>query len=169
MKWIFSGSVRRFLVAAVLALGIPLIVAAGPRMLHDGDGDGGSISRPGMAGGEMLPQQWRSLDLDEGQRDRIFAIMHEQAPAMRERLKSLGRAEAELRRLAAGADYDEVKAGALADAVGRAAVEVALLRARTEHLVGAVLTPEQRKRLTELKSAGGPKPAPGDRLPPPVR
>jgi len=161
MKNFWAGSIRRFLVAAALALGIPMVVVAGPKLLHDVAGECGGPERHGMHGGEMPPPYLRNLDLFESQRDKVFAILHDQAPAMRERIKSLSRAEADLRRLTAGPDYDEGKAKALADQLGRAMSEVALLRARTDHLIFDVLTPEQRKRLTELKLDGEPHAVPG--------
>jgi len=161
MKWISPSSIRRFLLAAGLALAVPMVVVAGPKLLHDAG------SERGMPGGEPPPYYLRSLNLDEAQRDKVFAILHEQAPAMRERLKSLNRAEAELRRLAAGPDYDEAKGRAQADQVGRAMSEVALLRARTDRKIFEVLTPEQRKRLLEFKPDGEPC-SPGGDAPAPV-
>jgi Spy/CpxP family protein refolding chaperone len=161
MKDIPAGSIRRFLVAAALALAIPMVVVAGPKLLRDAASECTGAELHGMHGGEMPPPYLRSLDLFEAQRDKVFAILHEQAPTMRERIKSLSRAEAELRHLAAGPDYDEGKAKVLADQVGRAMSEVALLRAHTDHLIFDVLTPEQRKRLAELKLDGEPRRVPG--------
>lgn len=167
MKWISPNSIRRFLLAAGLALAVPMVVVAGPKLLHDAGSERGGPERPGMPGGEPPPPYLPALNLDEAQRDKVFAILHEQAPAMRERLKSLNRAEAELRRLAAGPDYDEAKGRAQADQVGRAMSEVALLRARTDRKIFEVLTPEQRKRLLEFKPDGEPC-SPGGDAPAPV-
>ena len=161
MKWFSPSSIRRFLVAAVLALAIPMVVVAGPKFLHDAAGECAGPERHGMPGGEMPPHYLRGLNLDEGQRDKVFTIIHEQALAMRDRLKGLNRAEADLRRLTAGPDYDEGKAKTQADLVGRAMSEVALLRARIDHLIFAVLTPEQLKRLAELRPDGEPRSVPG--------
>jgi periplasmic protein CpxP/Spy len=161
MKDITAGSIRRFLIAAALALAIPMVVVAGPKLLRDGASEGAGPEFHGMPGGEMPPPYLRNLDLFEAQRDKVFAIMHEQAPMMRERIKSLKRAEADLRHLTAGPDYDEGKAKVLADQIGRAMSEVALLRARTDHLIFDVLTPEQRKRLTEPKQDGELRGVPG--------
>lgn len=147
MKWISPSSLRRFFVAAGLALAMSMVVA-GPKLLRDANGECAGPERHGMPGGE-LPPYLRALNLDEAQRDKVFAILHEQAPTMRERLKRLNRAQADLRRLTAGPDYDETKARALAEQIGRAMSEVALLRARTDRLIFDVLSPEQRKHLVE--------------------
>ena len=150
-------NLKRFLVAAVLALAIPMVVVAGPKLLRDATGECAGPERHGMPGGEMSPHYLHGLNLDESQRDKVFAILHEQAPTMRERLKSLNRAEADLRRLTAQPDYDEGKVKVQADLIGRAMSEVALLRARTDHRIFDVLTSEQRKHLVERKPDGEPR------------
>lgn len=155
MKWISPSSLRRFLVATGLALAVSMVVA-GPKILHDADGQCGGPERHGMPGGE-LPPYLRALNLDEAQRDKVFAILHEQAPMMRERLKRLNRAQADLRRLTAGPDYDEAKARALAELIGRAMSELALQRARTDRLIFDLLSQEQRKHLAELNPDGEPR------------
>lgn len=160
MKWISPSSLRRFLVAAGLALAVSMVVA-GPKLLHDANGECGGPERHGMPGGELPPPYLRALNLDEAQRDKVFAILHEQAPAMRERLKSLNRVEADLHRLTAGPDYDEAKARALAEPIGRAMSDVALLRARTDRLIFDLLSPEQRQRLAEFRPDGEPHGIPG--------
>ena len=58
------------------------------------------------------------------------------------------RAQRELHALAFGA-YDETKARALADAVGRAHAELTFARARTDAQILQLLTPAQRKQLDE--------------------
>jgi periplasmic protein CpxP/Spy len=160
MKWISPSSLRRFLVAAGLALAVSMVVA-GPKSLHDVNGECGGPERHGMPGGELPPPYLAGLKLDEAQRDKVFVILHESAPTLRERLKHLSRAQADLRRLTAGPDYDESKALALAEQIGRAMSEVALLRARTDRLIFDLLSPEQRKRLAELSPEGEPRGIPG--------
>lgn len=160
MKWISPGSIRRFLLATGLALAVPLVVA-GPKLLHDANGECGGPERYGMPGGELPPPYLPALNLDEAQRDKVFAILHEQAPTMRERLKHLNRAQADLHRLTAGPDYDEPRAQVLAEQIGRAMSEVALLRARTDRLIFDLLSLEQRKRLAGFWPDGEPHGIPG--------
>jgi len=160
MKWISPSSLRRFLVAAGLALAVSMVVA-GPKLLCETNGEGGGPERHGMPGGELPPPYLRALNLDEAQRDKVFAILHEQAPTMRERLKRLNRAHADLRRLTAGPDYDEPRARVLAEQIGRAMSEVALLRAHTDRLIFDLLSQEQRKSLAEFSPDGEPRGIPG--------
>lgn len=154
MNWIFQSSIRRFLIAASLALAVPMVVA-GPRFLHDDEFAG--PEHRGGPGGELAPPYLPALNLDEAQRDKVFSILHGQAPVMRERLKDLGRLESGLQRLSAAPDYDERKTRALAEQLGRATAEIALLRARTDRQIFELLNPEQRQRLAEA----GPPHAPG--------
>lgn len=140
MKTIPQGSIRRFLMAASLALAVPLSALA----------FGGHGGMGGM-GGDRLPPQLKALDLSEAQRDKVFEIMHAQAPQMRERAKALHKAEGELRSLTASADYSDAKARMLADAAARAMAEMTLARVKTERQVYELLTPEQRKQYAEAK------------------
>jgi Spy/CpxP family protein refolding chaperone len=102
-------------------------------------------------GGDLLPPHLRGLELTEAQRDKVFEIMHAQAPLMRDKAKVLHKAEDDLRGLAAAADYSEAGARSLADAAAKAMAEMTLLRAKTDRQVFEVLTPEQRKQLAERK------------------
>jgi periplasmic protein CpxP/Spy len=180
MKTVPHGNIKRFLVAASVALAVPLSAAAFPGHPggHYGCGDFAGHGGPDMMGGEMMPPHLRSLNLTEAQRDKIFEIMHAQAPAMRDRAKALRKAEDDLRALTAAADYSDAKAKSLADAGAKAMSEMMLARAKAERQVFEVLTPEQRKQLAEMKASGepgrgrgeGPRGMGGEgRMPPPGR
>ena len=104
-----------------------------------------------------MPPHLRGLNLTEAQQDKVFAIMHGQAPGMRDKAKALRKAEGDLRALTAAPDYSEAKARSLADAAAKAMAEMTLARTKAERQVFEVLTPEQRKQLAERK--------PGDELP----
>jgi protein CpxP len=179
MTTISQGSIRRFLVAASIALAIPLTAMAvpGARGAHHGCGGFAMHGGPGM-GGEMMPPHLRALNLTEPQRDKVFEIMHSQAPAMRDKAKAWRKAEDELRALTASPDYSDAKARSLADASAKAMADMTLARARTERQVFDVLTPEQRQQLSEMKASGswprgrgdGPRGMGGEgRMPPPAR
>lgn len=103
----------------------------------------------------------RGLDLSEQQHDRIFEIVHRQAPAMRERTKALNRTRQELGALAMSAQYDEGRAKALSDGLASVTAEMALERVRTANAVWQVLTPEQRRQVEERRARrlqpGGPQ------------
>ena len=157
MTTVHHGNIKRFLVAAGIALEIPLGAAAyqGEPGGHPGCGHFAGRGGPGM-GGEMMLPHLRGLNLSEAQRDKIFEIMHAQAPLMREKAKAVRKAEDDLRALAAADDYSDAKARALADAAAKAISEMSLARARAERQVFEALTPEQRKQLADLKASGGP-------------
>jgi Spy/CpxP family protein refolding chaperone len=128
--------IKAFLLASSLAFGIPTFVEAEPLE-----------SAPDGAH-EMRAMRWlRRLDLSEAQRDRVFAIFHEQANATREQMKLVHRAHEALRRAALSPGFDGAQARSLADAAGRALSELALMRAETLSRVAAVLTLAQREKL----------------------
>ncbi|HEX7055549.1 MAG TPA: Spy/CpxP family protein refolding chaperone [Burkholderiales bacterium] len=123
-----------FLVASSLALGVA----------HAASGH--SHHHP-HRGGAMA--SLRGLDLTEAQRDQLFKILHEQAPAKREHMKRLREARRSLAEAARAERYDAERVRAAAEAQGKAVAELALLRAQTMQRVHALLTPEQRARLKE--------------------
>lgn len=149
-----NTNIKRFLTAASVALAIPLSAAAFAG--HDG-GHGGCGAKvhggPGhhMMGGSMMPPHLHGLNLTEAQQDKVFEIMHAQAPVMRDKAKALRRAESDLRALTTAPDYSEAKARALADSAAKAMSEMTLARARADRQVFDVLTPEQQKQLSEAK------------------
>ena len=170
MKTVSHGTIKRFLAAAGVALAVPLTAAAfqGPHGGHRGCGDFAAHGGPGMGGG-MMPPHLHGLNLTEAQRDKVFEIMHAQAPAMREKGKAVFKAEADLRALTVSPDYSDAKARSLADAAAKAMAEMTLARAKAERQVFEVLTPEQRKQLAEMKPSDGPRGMGGDgRMPPPA-
>ena len=121
------------LVASSLAFGI---AQAAPGRAHPGHG-------------EHSMMRLRGLDLTEAQRDQVFKIFHEQSPAMREQMKQMRKARADLTEAAGGERYDAERVGAAAEAQGKAVTQLALLRAQTMQRVREVLTPEQRAKLKE--------------------
>ena len=159
MKTIAHLHLKRFAAAAAVALAVPLTASAfggSKGMMHggcDGMGAKASFGHHGM-GGDGIPRQLRRLDLTEAQRDRIFDIMHAQAPTMRNTAKAMQKAQSDLRDLTAAPDFSEAKAKQLADAAAAAMGQMALNRAKTERQVYDVLTPEQRKQLAEMKPSG---------------
>ncbi|UCV22687.1 Spy/CpxP family protein refolding chaperone [Ferribacterium limneticum] len=140
-------SLKRFLVAAAISLVVPLAaLGVGQRVGSCGAG-------PATESGKM-PPYLRQLDLSEAQRDRVFEIMHGQAPAMRVKVKAVRNAEESLRRLVLSTEYTEPKARALSDDAAKATAELALARAMAERQVYEVLSAEQRSQLAKLKAAG---------------
>lgn len=110
------------------------------------DGPRGAM---GHHGGPMM--HLRGLNLSDAQRDQVFKIFHEQAPAVHEQMKQLRQAREELMKLASADRFDETRARQAADAQARALSALAFLRAQSMYRVREVLTPEQRQRLDERR------------------
>jgi Spy/CpxP family protein refolding chaperone len=166
MKTTPNSNIKRFLIAASVALAVPLSAAAfGDHPGCDMEAHGG----PGhhMMGGNMLPPHLHGLKLTEAQQDKVFEIMHAQAPVMREKANTLHKVERDLRALTATPEYSDAKAQFLADMAAKAMSEMTLARAKADRQVFELLTPEQQKQLAEAKpmergqrsSGDGAKPA----------
>lgn len=145
-----SPYLASFLVASGIALGLETSASAqpaqppGPTAMREG----GVAGLPFHAG----PPRWlRALDLSEAQQDQVFKIFHDQAPAVRERMKAARHAREELKSSAAGERFDVARAHAAAEAEARAIAEVEFMRAQSMSKVREILTPEQRTKLDELR------------------
>jgi Spy/CpxP family protein refolding chaperone len=108
-------------------------------------GPGGHAPGRGM-GGPGLPFL-RGIALSEAQEDRLFAILHAQAPQLREQDKIEDRAHAALRAMAESGKFDEAQAARHTKALGQSIAARELLRVRSAAQVMALLTPEQRAQL----------------------
>src|SRR3989442_10690109 len=108
----YRKHVANFLLASSLALGLGALAAneASAQPMPGGMGRGG---HPMM--------QLRALNLSEAQQDQVFKIFHEQAPAMREQMKQVRRARAELRQGAPPPRFDEGRAPQIPDTHAKAA------------------------------------------------
>lgn len=98
------------------------------------------------------------VDLTEAQQDKVFAILHAQAPYLREQGKIAAKAHEALRAMGRAEQYDDAKAAALAKEAATAMANIALQHVRTEQKLLAVLSPEQRKKLTERTVPPQPRP-----------
>ena len=139
--------VAKFLLASGLALGLASPASAqpmgGPPMPpHGHHGPGGP-----MSGGPM--PFLRDLKLTPEQEDQVFKIHHDQAPAMRERMKQVRRAREELDKAGRTATFDRAKASELANVLAKAQADIALAHTESMSRVWAILTPEQRARFGE--------------------
>lgn len=150
---------KRFLAVSAIALALPLSAMA----FQGGKGErGGCDGRDGMRGvsmqsghgmrdGAMLMRGLHRLKLSEAQDDKIFEIMHAQAPVMRDQMKALRKNQDALRTLKTAPDYSEAKAKQLIDQIARQRADMEMARLQTERKVMAVLTPEQQKQLADMK------------------
>jgi len=168
-------SLKPLILAAGLALAAPFGALADPGPgappEHDMDGPmhghemGGCMMAHGAGGGmhhgmEMfaeggpLPPMLRHLHLSDTQQDKIFAVLHAQAPQARDLGKAIHKAHSALHDLSTGAGFDDAKAKAAAEALGKAVADEALLHARTHRQIFDVLTPEQRQKLAQMGEHG---------------
>lgn len=151
---------------ASLLLAVPLFAQAAPPMgeggcngkMGEGPGamGGGQFagSMGGGQGGRMgggLPHHLRGLNLSESQKDQIFKLMHDQAPQMREKAKAAQQAHEELRQLSQSGQFDEARAKGLIDNATRAHGDMMLMHLKNEQQILTLLTPEQRKQMSEAK------------------
>jgi Spy/CpxP family protein refolding chaperone len=145
-----NRQIASFLIASSLALGVS---AAGAQPTA------GDASANTHAQGQHMRghggQRWlRQLDLSEAQRDQIFKIFHEQAPAMREQAKVVRNTRQELRQAALSPSFDRSRARQLADTQAKALSEMTFMRADGMSRVVALLTPEQRSKLQQMRERG---------------
>ncbi|WP_305823192.1 Spy/CpxP family protein refolding chaperone [Massilia brevitalea] len=97
-------------------------------------------------GGPGLPFL-RGIDLSEAQEDRLFAILHAQAPQLREQEKLEIKALDALDAMRASGRVDDAQATAQARALGQAIAAQELLHVRTAAQVMALLTPQQKEAI----------------------
>jgi len=141
-----------FLAAAMLAAAPAAFAEAAPpghgidRGAQNGPDAGPGPGERRGPGGHGLPFL-RGVELTEAQEDRLFAILHAQAPQLREQDKIEDKAHEALRAMAEAGDYSEAKAAGHARALGQAIAARELLRARTGAQVMAMLTAEQRAQV----------------------
>jgi Spy/CpxP family protein refolding chaperone len=111
---------------------------------------GGPMGMRGM--GSPVPPFLHGIELTEAQQDKVFEIMHNLAPQMREKAKAAHKARKELHELATSQNYDESKAKSLTDTLARTQADMMLMHIRTDRQILALLTAEQRKQIDERKS-----------------
>ncbi len=131
---------------------------------HPG-GPGSGFDGPGPAWGEMEappPPFLSGLALNEEQRDRIFEILHQQAPQARKHAKAVRAAHEALREADLVVNYDEARVRSLTEALAKAEATQQQGRLATAHRLYAVLDADQR-RLLESRKEGRDGPDGGER------
>lgn len=143
----------QLLMAAAMAL--PLLARAEEGMPREGDrppfggmrGEmpGGHPGHPGAPGMHFL----RGLELSDSQEDKIFQLMHSQAPYLHEQQRAHEKAMRALHDMRSADKFDDAAAAKLAQAAAQAQANLMLAHIRTHQKILALLTPEQRKQLEE--------------------
>ena len=101
---------------------------------------------PPLAG---IPPHLAILDLTETQKDKVFNLIYLQIPQMRDHEKLMHQLIKNLHNLANSEPFDEVKVRQVTEKIANLEKEAAFNRTRTDSQIFALLTPEQRKKLTE--------------------
>lgn len=157
MKTFTQTPIKRWLTVAGIALAVPLSAMAyqghGGKMggcdAKGGERQGASMMQHGHGMGMM--RGLHRLDLSEAQQDKIFELMHAQAPTMRKQMQTLRKVEADLQALKQTPDYSEAKAKELIISMTQKQADMEMSRLQTERKVLEVLTPEQRQQLNDMK------------------
>ena len=137
--------------AALCAGGLGLAIGAYAQPAPDG-GHGPEhrdMHHHMRGGGEM--RGLRALNLSEAQRDQIFKIHHDQAPALRDQMKKVRASREELQKLARADKFDPAAVRRAADAQAKALSDMAVMRVQAQNQVRAVLTPEQKAKLDQMR------------------
>ena len=116
---------------------------------HDGMAGGPWGPRPAAFGSTPLPPWMHQLQLSESQQDRVFTILHEQEPGLRDRFKAVHHSREALHRASLSPGADAAQLRSLADAAGKADADLAVLMAQTDQQLLLVLTPEQTALLQD--------------------
>lgn len=150
-------SLQGLLLAAAIAA--PYAAIAGDEPWRGGPPLGaphraGAMLGPGPDG---EPPFMRGLDLTDAQEDKVFAILHAQAPYLREQGKAHEKAERALDDMHDAGKFDDAAAVKLAQASAQAIANITLQHLRTEQKLLAVLTPEQRQKLQDRQPPRAPQ------------
>jgi|GEM_PF-4633627 len=135
----------KLLPCAVLALSCIGVAASSPAF----SGEHAMPDEMGMRIGPMAAPHGRGpeLQLSEAQEQKAFTLRHGFEPLRFEQMAALRKAHEGLRALTESGQFDEAKAAAYSQAIGKASAALALGQARTDAQFLALLTPEQRARV----------------------
>ncbi|MGY1490051.1 Spy/CpxP family protein refolding chaperone [Methylobacillus pratensis] len=122
--------------------------------------------RPAKAGPRLYPgspglcpaAHLAGLELSEAQEDKIFYLLHAEAPAIRNNFKQQRKLREEIDKLGTAPSFDEKKARQLAAELARVQSDAIFSRISTESRIRALLTPEQLGKLDERKELGKRRP-----------
>ncbi|SNS48501.1 LTXXQ motif family protein [Noviherbaspirillum humi] len=102
---------------------------------------------------------FRALHVSDMQREQIQNIGRNQAARLNDLYRTLASAKTALAALTRNGQFHDTQAKPHTDRLGAAMAEIALVRARSESEVIALLTPQQRQRLDQLRRQGTLDPA----------
>jgi periplasmic protein CpxP/Spy len=98
-----------------------------------------------------LPPYLRDLDLTEDQKDKIFAITYAQLPKLRDMEIQKHKTITALKKLAGSSQFNDTKGEALATKLASLDKELILLHIGTDVKIRAVLTVEQKQKISTFE------------------
>lgn len=148
-----SKSLRAF---GLLALLSPLAVHAGSiDSPQCGNPPPMTFGKRAFLGGvplmQGIPFQYLDLYLTDVQQDKIIALVHPQLPVTWKMEKQRQQLLEELNKLANVDKFDESKGNEIAEKLAALEKDAVFNRAKIDSQIFAILTPEQRKQLSEHK------------------
>ena len=149
-------TIKKLLAISTLAIALPFAnlshAESGKHCEKHGSKSGhhARMGQNNMGQNGMAPHL-HALNLTQEQQDKVFAIMHEQAPAKYAQHKQQRETRQALRTLAQADTFNEAKAQQLTDQLAKQEKENAMSRLKTEAKITALLTPEQRQKAREFK------------------
>ena len=138
--------IKKLLLPGLLAISIPLAASAEPqfeeRAGHDGTPGERSEHHVGH-GGEAFHFP-PGMELSESQRDSFFSIKQAQEKLFYEQSKIIRQSRMDLRQLVTSDQYDDEKAKAITEKLGKALASITLHKVQERHKMFELLTPEQK-------------------------
>ena len=159
----FHSRLVRSAAALCCAAAIPLAASAqasttpgpmrelfSPAQMNAGRQERGASRHFARRGGDRgIRAMLNGLKLSEEQRDKVFAVVHAQAPQLRANAKQRRAALRELRTVALADNYDEARVKELSESLSQAVAAAAMIRSRSANEIYQALTPEQRLLVQE--------------------
>lgn len=128
----------------------PMRDGSGPAQMNAGWQDRGAQRHLARRSGDRgIRAMLHGLKLSEEQRDKVFAVLHAQAPQLRANAKQRRNAVRELRTLALADNYDETRVKALSESLSQTVAVDAMIRSRSANEIYQALTPEQRQQVQD--------------------
>lgn len=111
---------------------------------------------PGYGPGGRRHRRWaahmaRRLDLTDAQKEQIKAIHQAEKPTIKPLLDQLQAIHRQLRAMTGSEPFNEAQVRALAEQKAKVIAELTVARERVKSKVLAVLTPEQRAKLNQMR------------------
>ncbi len=148
-------TIKKLLAISTLAIALPFASLSHADAGKHCERHSGKAGHHASMNQNGIPPHFRALNLTQDQQDKIFAIMHEQAPAKYAQRNQQHETHEAIRLLGQADTFDQAKAQQLTDQLGQLEKEKAMNRLQTQAKINALLTPEQRQKAREFKMEHG--------------